>query len=245
MRQRKIFGLFLSISLVIAGIIILVIGLTSRKNQEDITTQTQNPATHHVEYDFSGQGEKKSKLLEHYEEKSDHVIGRMFIPDTAMETPIVDSDYYFRRNLDGAYDAGGVPFTVNPETFNVSNKNCTIYGHRLEDGTDFGILKEYLDQDFYNAHKTISIETDTGVSEWEIISVFTINIAEDSFAYHEYYDMSDNASRGNFLNEIRTRNQIHTKDYTFQNGDKLITLSTCHYETDKENGRLVVVAVNR
>ena len=156
-----------------------------------------------------------------------------------------DSDYYFRRNLEGAYDSSGVPFTPDASTFNVANKNCVIYGHRLDSGEDFGVLKSYLDQEFYNEHPCIYIETDSGTSEWDIISVFTINISTDSFAYTAYSDMADNSSRGVFLGEVRQRNLIDTVDYTYQTGDKLITLSTCHYETDIDNGRLVVVAAKR
>ena len=238
------------IAIICAIIMVLVGGFIIRKefnkeSEEDsiITEEPKNSNTHHVEYDLNGNNEEKSKLLEHYEAQSPNVIARMYIPGTSMETPIVDSDYYFRRNLEGAYDSSGVPFTTDSSTFNVANKNCVIYGHRLDSGEDFGVLKSYLDQEFYNEHPCIYIETDSGTSEWDIISVFTINISTDSFAYTAYSDMADNSSRGVFLGEVRQRNLIDTMDYTYQTGDRLITLSTCHYETDIDNGRLVVVAV--
>ncbi len=245
MRSSRLLWVIAAVILIGAGLFTVVWGMGGFHSQEEVPVPvSENSNTHHVEYDFSGQNEQgKSDLLTHYENKSDHVIGRMYIPDTSMETPLVDSDYFFRRNLEGAYDVSGIPFTDTPENFMSANKNCVIYGHRLTSGEDFGVLKDYLNQDFYNEHPQIYIETDDGISTWDIISVFTINVAEDSFSYTFYTDMADNSQRGVFLNEIRERNQIQTKDYTFQNGDEIITLSTCHYETDMDNGRLALVAV--
>lgn len=244
--MKRILSVVFAILLVAVGGFIIHSELTKAESEDAfVAEESPNPNTHHVEYDLSGSNEEKSKLLEHYEEQSSDVIARMYIPGTSMETPIVDSDYYFRRNLEGAYDSSGVPFTPDASTFNVANKNCVIYGHRLDSGEDFGVLKSYLDQEFYNEHPCIYIETDSGTSEWDIISVFTINISTDSFAYTAYSDMADNSSRGVFLGEVRQRNLIDTVDYTYQTGDKLITLSTCHYETDIDNGRLVIVAAKR
>lgn len=242
--MRRIIAVVCAAVLVLVGAFIIRNEFSKVSEEESlIVEEMPNPNTHHVEYDLNGNNEEKSKLLEHYEAQSSNVIARMYIPGTSMETPIVNSDYYFRRNLEGAYDSSGVPFTPDASTFNVANKNCVIYGHRLDSGEDFGVLKSYLNQEFYNEHPCIYIETDSGTSEWDIISVFTINISTDSFAYTAYSDMADNSSRGVFLGEVRQRNLIDTVDYTYQTGDRLITLSTCHYETDIDNGRLVVVAV--
>lgn len=238
--MKRFVAVAVAVVLTIVGALIILSGFKV-ESKEVPAEATPNPNSHHVEYDLSGGGEK-SKLLEHYEEQSKDVIGRMYIPNTSMETALVNTDYYFRRNLDGAYDSGGIPFTVDAGDFNAPNRNCTIYGHRLDDDTDFGMLKSYLTQDFYNEHPTICIETDSGTTEWDIISVFTINVATDSFAYTAYPDMSNTSDRGVFLGEIRNRNLVDTKDYVYQTGDSLITLSTCHYETDIDNGRLVVVA---
>lgn len=234
----------LGASTIILGLFLIVIGTSGLSNQNE-TERT--PETHHVEYDLEGgQDNGKSSLLMHYQEKSEHVIGRIYIPDTTMETPIVDTDYYFRRDLEGNYDSGGVPFTTEKETFDFPDKNCIIYGHRLDSGEDFGMLKSYLDQTFYDEHDKIFLESEQGISEWRIISVFTINIAKDPFFYTKYTDLEERNNREFFLDEITSRNLIKIKEpYSYCQGDSLMTLSTCHYETDKENGRLVLVAAKQ
>lgn len=244
MRTGRFLWVIAALILVGAGILVIFSGMKGSTHEEPVSTASEESNVHHVEYDLDGKDEYgKSDLLTHYEEKSNDVIGRLYIPDTSMETPLVNSDYYFRRNLEGAYDVSGVPFTDTPENFMRANRNCVIYGHRLTSGDDFGMLKNYLQQDFYNEHPQIFIETNNGVTSWDIISVFTINIANDSFSYTSYTDMADNSQRGVFLSEIRARNQVQTKGYVYQSNDEMITLSTCHYETDIDNGRLVVVAV--
>ena len=217
--------------------------LEINKPQSEETQPVQSD-TVHVEYDLSGYSETgTSNLLQHYMEVNEHVVARMYIPDTEMETPLVDDEYYFRRNLHGQFDTGGVPFVQDMDHFMKPNQNAILYGHRLRSGADFGMLKSYLDPGFYEEHPDIKIETTAGETSWHIISVFPINIATDGFAYTTSEDLSDVTTRTEFLNGIKQRNQIDTGDYSFKDGDELITLSTCHYEEDPEEGRLVVVAV--
>lgn len=245
--RKKIFTAILAIA-IISGCILTIIGYKQIKAGDEVIEEGMPSSTVHVDYDLSGySSDGQSNLLQHYFESDagEHVIARMYIPDTAMETPIVDSEYYFRRDLSGKYSTNGTPLVLTTEHFMKPNHNAVIYGHRLYTGDDFGMLKNYLEQDFYDAHPDIYLETTAGETTWKIISVFTINVATDSFAYSDCENLEKEAERNYFLNEIKQRNQIDTGGYIYQNGDQFITLSTCHYETNRENGRLVVVAVRQ
>ena len=70
-------------------------------------------------------------------------------------------------------------------------------------------------------------------------------MATDSFEYSNCENLEKSAERNYFLSEIKQRNAIDTGSYTYKDGDQFITLSTCHYETNRENGRLVVAAVRQ
>ena len=246
MRKKLIAGI-LAIA-IMSGCILTAIGYKQFKTVDNIDEEEISSSTVHVDYNLSGySSDGQSNLLQHYLESDagEHVIARMYIPDTAMETPIVDSEYYFRRDLSGKYSTNGTPLVLTTEHFMKPNHNAVIYGHRLYTGDDFGMLKSYLEQDFYDAHPNIYLETTAGETTWKIISVFTINVATDSFVYSDCENLEKEAERNYFLSEIKQRNQIDTGSYTYQNGDQFITLSTCHYETNRENGRLVVVAVRQ
>lgn len=245
--RKKIVTAILAIA-IISGCILTVIGYKQIKAEDEVIEEGTPSSTVHVDYDLSGySSDGQSNLLQHYLESDagEHVIARMYIPDTAMETPIVDSEYYFRRDLSGKYSTNGTPLVLTTEHFMKPNHNAVIYGHRLYTGDDFGMLKNYLEQDFYDVHPDIYLETTAGETTWKIISVFTINVATDSFAYSDCENLEKEAERNYFLNEIKQRTQIDTGGYIYQNGDQFITLSTCRYETNRENGRLVVVAVRQ
>lgn len=210
--------------------------------------ETAEPASEivieHVEYDLVGnENSGKSKLFQHYLDTSEDVIARLYIPGTTMETPVVVGDFYYRRNLSGNYDVNGTPFVTDTDQFMQPNMNAVIYGHRLVEREDFGMLREYLDQEFYDEHKEIYLETVAGTTRWKIISVFTINLEYGQFNYPEYTDLTESTRLNTFLNEVRTRSEVQTDEYSYESGDQFITLSTCHYETDREYGRLAVVAV--
>lgn len=245
--RKKIVTAILAIA-ILSGCILTVIGYKQIKAGDEVMEEGTPSSTVHVDYDLSGySSDGQSNLLQHYLESDagEHVIARMYIPDTAMETPIVDSEYYFRRDLSGKYSTNGTPLVLTTDHFMKPNHNAVIYGHRLYTGDDFGMLKSYLEQDFYDAHPDIYLETTAGETTWKVISVFTINVATDSFAYSECENLEKESERNYFLSEIKQRNQIDTDNYTYQSGDQFITLSTCHYETNRENGRLVVVAVRQ
>ena len=125
------------------------------------------------------------------------------------------------------------------------NHNAVIYGHRLDNGEDFGMLEQYLDQSFLDAHKNIMIETAAGTTSWSIIAVFPIDVAKESFDCSKCEDFNDVSVRNYFMSEIKKRNVMLTDDYTYQENAQFITLSTCYYPTNPVNGRLVIVAVRK
>ena len=190
--MRKIIAGAIIAAAVEMGCALIVVGYKQLKAEKGIQVEDTANNTIHVDYDLAGYSSGgQSNLLQHYLESDagEHVIARMYIPDTAMETPIVDSEYYFRRDLSGKYSTNGTPLVLTTDHFMKPNHNAVEYS------------------------KCENLE----------------KIAERNY----------------FLSEIKQRNAIDTGSNTYKDGDKFITLSTCHYETNRENGRLVVVAVRQ
>ena len=77
-----------------------------------------------------------------------------------MQTP-GDNEYYLRRGFDRFYAVGGTLFL--DERCSVSTDaptaNWLIYGHNMHDGSMFGQLVRYRDEDFYKAHPTFTFDT--------------------------------------------------------------------------------------
>lgn len=239
------FGVTLSIFLIFAGVYLIRSGIKDiskmkERNDQVSVEDAASDKTVHIDYDI----QTTDNLYAHYKEISDDVVARLYIPNTTMETAVMSSDYYFRRDMSGEYSTGGVPF-FDPEggEFMKRGQNAVIYGHRLDTAEDFGMLKSYVDQTFYDLHPTLFFETDDGITEWKIVSVFTLNVETDPFDYLGYPDLSSAATRNKFVAEITKRSLVDTGANTFNENTRFVTLSTCHYETHPDNGRLVVVAI--
>ena len=78
--------------------------------------------------------------------------------------------------------------------------------------------------------------------EYQVIYVFRSNVyseEEVNFKYYQFFDASSEKEYNSYLNEMAELS-LYDTGVTASYGDKLLTLSTCDYQTDK--GRFVVVA---
>ena len=104
----------------------------------------------------------------------------------------------------------------------------------------FGKLNEYENEDFYRKHERISFDTLYEGNTYEILSVFSTRIQEESeFKYYEFYQAETEQEFLDFYENIKKRSLYDTK-VTAEFGDTFLTLSTCF--GSEEDERFVVVA---
>ena len=148
-------------------------------------------------------------------EMNSDCIGWIYIEDTKVNYPVMytpqEAEKYLRKNFYGKYSTGGVPFIDIRCPLN--SKNLIIYGHNMKNGTMFGGLKNYLNEDYRKAHKTIEFETAEGCWYYEVVDVKLTNVKDPWYDY-------------NILNTTE--------------GDTYLTLSTCH--SSNKNARVLVIA---
>ncbi|MGL5440479.1 MAG: class B sortase [Filifactoraceae bacterium] len=190
----------------------------------------------------SGNGEFISEYSTIFSQNSD-MVAWLSIPNTTVSYPIMftpnDSEYYLRRSFDKKYSESGTPFIGSG---NIDNPLFIIYGHNMKDSRMFGALEEYKNQEFFNNHNTITLDTPKEKQKYSIISIFESRVLYKDEIGFRYYDYYGNLSREQFDDFIQNIDKISMyKNLDGINyGDKLMMLSTCSYHT--ENGRLVVVA---
>ena len=118
-----------------------------------------------------------------------------------------------------------------------SNLNTVIYGHRMKDGSMFQQLTKFLDQDFFDTHRTFEYDTLYESYEAEIFAVYNtlteFDYIQTDFASDEAYEQ--------LLSRIKEKSMFQT-DIEVSASDQIITLSTCDYQLDPDDGRLVVHA---
>lgn len=178
-----------------------------------------------------------------YEMNSD-IVGWMSIPGTTLDYPVMqtpnDPNYYLTRNFDRENSSRGCLYVQeNCDVFAPSD-NLVIYGHRMRDGSMFGLLGNYTDRSYWEAHPDIYFDTLTRKQTYRIVAVFiTESSVTSGFAYHQYVDLDSPEDFDKFITTCRQK-AFYDTGVEVAPGDELITLSTCEYTT--ANGRLVVVA---
>ncbi len=107
-------------------------------------------------------------------------IGWLSIDGTNISYPIMhtpsDPQKYLRRNFYGKYSQSGVPFLDG--RCDLQSTNLIIYGHNMRNGTMFADLKEYVDRDFLNAHRTVKFETADGIRYFTVTKVLRTDITD-------------------------------------------------------------------
>ena len=212
------------------------------------TLQTKQLNTDLIDSIKNEEGRKLS-FSQKYEEllkRNNDMVAWIKIEDTQLNYPVMltpnDEEYYLRKNFDKKYEFRGTLFLNGNANLKERDDNIVIYGHNMDDGTMFGALRKYYDEDYYLNHKYIQFETLYETSTYEIAYVFRTVDELDHKLYINYYHFYNASNEDEFCAQMMKyeRASYYSTGITPKYGDKLITLSTCEYTED--NGRFVIVA---
>ena len=184
-------------------------------------------------------GEFRSQFYDLHEINED-IVGWITINDTKIDYPILqaeDNDYYLNRNYKREDTPAGSIFMDYRNNVAEENRNTIVYGHRMKDDTMFNSLTKYLDEDFLKDHQTVSYDTMYGSYDAEVFAAY---YTTTEFDYIQTEFASDQ-EYGDFLQEVQDKSEIET-DFDVGEEDEIVTLSTCDYTLDPDEGRLVVHA---
>src|SRR5690625_6800456 len=97
----------------------------------------------------------------------------------------LDRNYYQDDSIAGSIF---LDYRNNVDTLDL---NTIIYGHRMKDGSMFQDLINFMDEDFFNKHRTIELETLYDSYEAEIFAVYKttkdFNYIQTEFSYEVNY----------------------------------------------------------
>ena len=185
-----------------------------------------------------------TELAEFREQNAD-VIALLNIPGTGIFYPILqhptEKDYYLNLTIDGEEGYPGSIYTNPIEGRDFATFNTVIYGHNMRDGSFFGSLKSFRDEDFLAEHREIDIYTDDAKHSYDIFAVVVYgdrNIGDD-------FDDGAVADRAAFLETLKHGGEgsILLDDVEVTTASRLVTLSTCI--SDMHENRLILVAAER
>lgn len=179
------------------------------------------------------------------------IIGYVQIPGTKLNTAVAQGDdnvFYLDHNYKGQQASLGVPFvdyraTVSPERM---SEVLTIYGHSARDGSYFAALQNYKNLDYYKEHPVVLFDTIYAKGAYKIIGLFMENVnytqnpVGEMFEYHNIYDMNE-TEYNSYIDNVMRRSYFKT-GVDVQYGDQLLALSTCDYDVNDKDFRVVLVA---
>lgn len=168
-------------------------------------------------------------------------------PGANISLPVVqttNNDKYLNTGFNGKWLSGGTAFLDSNNKSAFSDMNTVIYGHNMRDGSMFGSIKNYKKLETFKKNPLIYVYTENENYVYKIYSVFLTSAVKSDdngyvFAYN-FINLSSSENFASFMQELKLRSYYDT-GVDYQEGDKLLTLSTCD-RTVMKNGRLVIVA---
>lgn len=171
------------------------------------------------------------------------VIGIIDIPNTQIYYPILqtsNNDYYLNHNINNEYDKNGAIYLDYENDYKTSD-NLVLYGHNMQNGNMFSDLIRYNEYDYLQNNRDIYLYFEDQEYHYKIISGMFLDLSNNNdFYFNQILDFDKEYNAIDYLEdiEIRTDNYI---DEDIKEDSKLLTLSTCTFETS--DARLLVVAV--
>lgn len=170
--------------------------------------------------------------------------GWLTIYGTQISEPVVQgetNETYLRTNINGEHAEAGTLFL--DETTDLSQDgNLIIYGHKMNDGTMFGTLDKFEDEEFFDNNGTVCWESEKGKEYYQIFALLVLpgySTAPDFIDLQAWNNVLDEEQTADMLNTIADRASIFKGESFNLEKDKYLFLVTCDYSIN--NGRLVLV----
>lgn len=158
-------------------------------------------------------------------EQNTDIIGWLWFENEEISYPILhaeDNDKYLHTAYDGSSARAGSIFMDCYNNENFLDSHTIIYGHNMKNGSMFGKLKNYRQEDYYDSHQYFQVITENKSMRYQIFAYE--DVSEDSFIYQVPFDK--NKEFGDFLHQIQ-KISMHKTDLNITMEDNVVTLSTC------------------
>ena len=166
-------------------------------------------------------------------------VGWLEIPGSSISYPICydgNNEYYLHHDFYGNESINGCLFIDRRNTCPFYDKNTIIYGHHMRNGSMFGNLSKYTSESYLSDHPVIKIALQDRVLTYDIFSVFSEELCEQSYTT----SFSTLGSFVEYCNYMKGKSMYNIDVGNFNITDRVLVLSTCSYETD--HSRLLVCA---
>ena len=164
------------------------------------------------------------------------------IPDTVIDYPIVqsseDNAYYLNHSAEKTDSASGAIYSENYNKKNFDDPITLLYGHNMKNGSMFAGLHKFSDEDYMTEHQKVIIYTPEHILTYKVFAA----VVYDNRHILNCFDYSKISGKEEFLQSLKDSRNLSNIyiDTNIDEGDRLLTLSTCNSNTEQ---RFIVEAV--
>lgn len=164
------------------------------------------------------------------------IVGWIRIRALDISYPVVqteDNDYYLHTTFEGASNIAGCIFMNCYNKPDFTDQNTIIYGHNMRNGSMFGTLSDFQDEEVYNKSKYFWIFTPDFIYQYRIFSASVVN--QTGLTYQTSFSDEDFQE---FVNTAFQNSVVDNTGLQVTEDDRIVTLSTC---TGDDSTRFVVM----
>ncbi len=163
--------------------------------------------------------------FEQLQKVNPEVIGWIRIGAVGISYPIAqakDNEYYLHRTFKKVDNFAGCIFENCANSPFFTDQNTIIYGHNMKNGSMFGKLKDFSDQETLDRNPYFWIFTKDFIYQYRIISSSVVNKIGDP--YITRFSQEDYQK---FIDKSIASSEVDCGDIQVTTDDRIVTLSTC------------------
>jgi len=172
-------------------------------------------------------------------ERNPDVIGRISILGTNVDYPVLHdgTHFYLDHDIDRRAIISAAIYMDPANSLERDDYNRLLHGHHMKNGTMFRDIVKYKTARFFDEHRLIRFDTLYDYMLWEVFSVYVLDADREGMTT-DY--MGNDELYVQMLNGYAERSMFKIEGLSLNAWDRILTLSTCSYETS--NSRTIVHA---
>ena len=180
--------------------------------------------------------------FEKLQKENPDIYAWITIPDTEIDYPVVQSEsddtYYLNHTVEKKKGLPGSIYSESQNRKDFSDPNTVLYGHNMKNGSMFAGLHKFSDEDYMTEHQKVIIYTPEHILTYKVFAA----VVYDNRHILNCFDYSKTSGKKEFLQSLKDSRNLSNIyiDTNIDEGDRLLTLSTCNSNTEQ---RFIVEAV--
>lgn len=168
-----------------------------------------------------------------------NMVAWLTMDDTSIDYPVMqgeDNSEYLNKDPYGEYSLSGSIFLDSRNTSDLTDEYSQIYGHHMEHDAMFGALDRYLEEDYFNEHRTGTLYVGDEIYKIKLFAVLECAATQEEIFAPTEVSLAETEK---YIKE----KALYLDERAWDKEDRVLALSTCKYPDTAD--RTVVIGTIR